>query len=229
MLGTLLESAPRPQRRFGGTAASIAVHATLIALGVMATVREGTSGPAATTGEITDLVVPQEFDESAPGGSVGKAGTSRTQPPIPTAGPPIEGLDLPSLDDLTGPSTPALDGELTAPFPSKSGTPGVSDGDGALPIAAVDRTVIALAGNRAPDYPTELRLAGIEGSVRARFIVDTLGRVEAGSLAILESDHARFTDAVARAVPGMRFHPAEAGGRKARMLVEMPFVFRIVR
>jgi TonB family protein len=229
MLGTLLESGPRPARRFWESVLSIAVHATVIGLAVMATVREATPRPPEPMAEIGGYAALQDQDERTTGARRGKVGTSPTTLPDPAPGPAIDGLALPSLDDVTGSPIPSLEGELSAPFPSQGGETELAAGDDALALAEVERAVVALATNRPPDYPPELRLAGIEGTVRARFVVDTLGSVERGSLTILASDHARFTDAVRRAAAEMRFRPAEARGRKVRMLVEMPFVFRLVR
>jgi protein TonB len=81
----------------------------------------------------------------------------------------------------------------------------------------------------APAYPDSLQRAGIEGSVIAQFIVDTTGRVETGTLVVLESTHLRFTESVEAAVPNMLFRPAVLSGMKTRQLVQIPFRFRIDR
>jgi protein TonB len=80
-----------------------------------------------------------------------------------------------------------------------------------------------------PNYPETLRSAGVEGEVRAQFVVDTTGRAEPNSLKILGSSNDLFTAAVRSALPRMRFFPAEVGGRKVRQLVEQPFTFQISR
>jgi protein TonB len=51
--------------------------------------------------------------------------------------------------------------------------------------------------------------------------------VEGGTLRILKSSDPAFSDAVKRALPGMRFSAAQIGGRKVKQLVQMPFVFNI--
>jgi protein TonB len=61
--------------------------------------------------------------------------------------------------------------------------------------------------------------------VIARFIVDTLGRVEGSSIAMVESSHALFAEAVRSALLRQRFVPAETGGRRVRQLVLQPFSF----
>lgn len=93
----------------------------------------------------------------------------------------------------------------------------------------VDNPVAFDARSAAPMYPDSLRLAGIEGAVTAQFVVDTTGRVEAGTFVLLESSHGRFTQSVREALPHMLFRPAELNGRKIKQLVQLPFVFRIER
>ena len=57
------------------------------------------------------------------------------------------------------------------------------------------------------------------------FVVDTLGRVEPGSLQVLQSEHELFTSSVREVAPRLRFMAAEARGRKVRQLVRLPFRF----
>jgi protein TonB len=61
------------------------------------------------------------------------------------------------------------------------------------------------------------------------FVVDTAGRADVRSLTILKSTHELFAAAVRAALPGMRFIPAEAGGKKVRQLVLLPFAFTIIK
>jgi protein TonB len=100
---------------------------------------------------------------------------------------------------------------------------------GAFNAEQVERQASFVAGSGAPRYPEALRSSGVEGKVVALFVVDEKGRAEADSVRILSSDNALFEEAVRRALPRMRFIPAEIGGRKVRQLVQMPFVFTIGR
>jgi protein TonB len=106
---------------------------------------------------------------------------------------------------------------------------GASGAGGAYFAAAVERPAILALGAAPPRYPETLRRAGIGGRVLARFVVDTLGRAEMGTLRLIDSDHPLFDAAVRTALPAYRFLPAETGGRKVRMWVEMPFVFEMER
>ena len=107
-------------------------------------------------------------------------------------------------------------------------SPNVADGS-PFPEHMVEKAVIALPGSAQPRYPSMLQSAGLEGDVRTQFVVDTVGRVEQGSVRVLESTHEMFTTSVRDALGRARFRPAEVGGRKVRQLVEQTFTFRISR
>lgn len=76
-------------------------------------------------------------------------------------------------------------------------------------------------------YPDRLRSANITGTVVMRFIVGANGRVESGSIQVIDSPHEEFTDAVKDALRSMRFRPAEVRGTKVRQLVEQSFTFKL--
>jgi hypothetical protein len=61
-----------------------------------------------------------------------------------------------------------------------------------------------------------------------QFVVDTLGRVDTMSFAVIETTHAEFAEAVRAVLPAMRFSPAVTASRKVRQLVQQPFLFRIL-
>ena len=109
-----------------------------------------------------------------------------------------------------------------------SGAPNVADGP-PFTENMVENAVVAIPGTATPRYPAMLQSAGVEGSVRAQFVVDTLGRVEPGSFRALESSHDLFTAAVRDALGRARFKPAELGGHRVRQLVEQSFSFSISR
>ena len=99
---------------------------------------------------------------------------------------------------------------------------------GAFQADQVEKQVAFVRGV-SPRYPEALRSSGVEGQVVALFVVNEKGLAEADSVRFLRSDNALFEVEVRRALPRMRFTPAEIGGRKVRQLVQMPFVFTIGR
>jgi hypothetical protein len=93
----------------------------------------------------------------------------------------------------------------------------------------VDRQVVPQPGNGQPRYPDVLRASSVEGDVVARFVVDTLGRVEPGSVAILAATHALFAAEVRTWLARTRYRPAEFEGRTVRQLVEQRIGFALRR
>ena len=121
------------------------------------------------------------------------------------------------------PGTPPL-GAPGAPSGGVPGGTGTAPADGIWSPNTVEREVLPLGG-AAPRYPETLRSAGVEGEVVAEFVVDTTGRVETATITFAKGAHPLFEQAVRQALRGMRFRPAEAGGRAVRPLVRQPFVF----
>jgi TonB family protein len=80
-----------------------------------------------------------------------------------------------------------------------------------------------------PTFPQPLFAAGIQGLVVAEFVVDTAGRVEDGTVDIISSTAAPFTDAVRAALPSASFIPAVKNGHAVRQLVQQPFEFSVDR
>lgn len=149
----------------------------------------------------------------------------------------IPHLDPPSIELLALPERP-----LGSPVPEPSafdrraftirlGGPsaGSPSADGPHTAYTVDRPVQPRDGNPVPRYPAVLASAGVEGTVTAQFVVDTLGAVERGSIRLARSTHVLFADAVTATLQHMRFVPAQAGGRMVRQLVEQSFQFTIRR
>jgi protein TonB len=137
---------------------------------------------------------------------------------------------LPALPEL-GPQAPvdfkgpmragAGESALTSPPDVEPGTPYLA--------TQVEVQVGIAQGSPMPKYPNILRSSGMEGSARFRFVVDTLGHVEMGTVEQILTSHEAFSVAVRSTLPRMRFTPATVGGRPVRQLVELPIIFKIQR
>ena len=68
-----------------------------------------------------------------------------------------------------------------------------------------------------------------EGEVLAQFVVDATGHPETSTFKVLRSSDELFSNAVRSALGGLRFKPAEVGGRAVKQVVQMPFVFSLSR
>jgi TonB family protein len=95
------------------------------------------------------------------------------------------------------------------------------------PANSRHQNAAARASALTPAYPEELRQQGITGGVLMQFVVDTTGRVDPRTIAVLRSTHPLFALAVRQALPNMKYRPATIDGRRVRQLVQEPFAFGI--
>jgi len=77
-----------------------------------------------------------------------------------------------------------------------------------------------------PEYPIELRRAGVSGVVRLAYVVGIDGRMDPKSVRVLASDHPDFLLAALRALRSARFSPAQREGRRIPVLVEQAIRFQ---
>jgi TonB family protein len=172
----------------------------------------------------------------------------RETPPPPVSAPRqavgsaasvVDGADAIRVPRLSLPTVgvPAIDVPLTltplAPMAVRGdwpepGAPRGASMAGIYQYAYVDRPATARRGNDQPRYPAPLRAALVEGEVLVKFVVDTLGRVEPGSVEIVRAAHPLFGEAVADWLPRNRYNPARVDGRPVRQLVEQRIAFSLV-
>ena len=233
MFSRLPESNAKRQRRLGGAAVSTVVHLVFIALAVHSTRK--IAKPAPRIDPLVSFIHTVE-KQPAPEPTTQRRTSSSssngpTLPKVPGTITPVIDVIVPGIPEPG--QTPDLShrGDFDPTEVSngrRDGAPNVAVGS-PFPEHIVDIAVVAIPGTATPRYPTLLQSAGIEGDVRAQFVVDTLGRVERGSVRILESSHGQFASAVREALARARFTAAEAAGNKVRQLAEQVFTFRITK
>lgn len=91
----------------------------------------------------------------------------------------------------------------------------------------VEEAASPSGSNPQPEYPSSMRESGMTGRVVVQFVVSANGRVEPGSIKVLESTNSAFAAAVREVLPRHRFSPAKIGGTAVRQIVQQPFVFRL--
>ena len=233
MFSRLPESNATRQRRTGGLVVSTAAHLVIIALAVRATALTATPAPRAPK-QPPVYIARVPADPTPPPPPVRRLLRDPAMPAVPTdvvLPPPVIDQGIPDHIPIAGSMSNLIEPTFeptTAIAATSSTTPNVS-GDSPLRENQVEKSVIAIPGTATPRYPPMLQSAGLEGDVRAQFVVDTLGRVERGSVQVLETSHDLFATAVREALARARFQPAEVGGRHVRQLVEQTFTFRISR
>ena len=229
MLDRLLESGAKGRKSSWGGTVSVVVHVAVIGLAVAAT---ATGEPLPTfTHDDTHIIPIAPPPSPVESRHVDRGGerTGDTRPEVPS----IPAVDVPTTFDATLPATTPVstgsgaDSTLLSEIGRTGSNPGTTlGGTGIASDASVDVPVRALA-DRAPAYPETLRAAGINGSVRLQFVVDTTGRAELASVRVVESSHELFTRAVLRTLRQARFTPGEVSGRRVRTLVERVYRFDI--
>jgi TonB family protein len=123
----------------------------------------------------------------------------------------------------------------TAPPPGgTSGTPPAIEQEqkmaeslGAFALLDVDSAAVRDPHSVAPAYPKDMEANGINGLVRVRFVVDTTGRIDVSTIAVLGATNESFARAVRTALPDMRFRPAMMGTKAVRQLSEEDFAFKV--
>jgi protein TonB len=222
---------------------SVVSHAILVALAVATTGKALTSSAAAPPDPAMLLFVPKPPPPPPP--------EAKPEPPVQrvvVAEPPPKGFqtvaapkDLPTMIppiDLTQRRLDPRD------FTGRGVEGGVADGvvggtgqvTSALEGAGLDAIYEAttrderfqpatLLSQPVPKYPPALAAVGVEGRVKVEFVVDTTGKVEAGSVRILESSHQAFEDAARGTVLGAAFRPARLNSRPVRQLTRQAIRF----
>ena len=229
MLRTLLESKAVHARRTGGTLVSVGVHTSIIALAIVATARATSvrpspvlhdPGPVIFTAPLTPE--PQQHDRPRGGGTWTPVVIKEYRAPafpIPSTGPiDLSRVDAPSINWGSGPLGPTL---------PREGLGGPADA--IYTGTQVEKAAVPRAGNPAPVYPPGLRAAQIEGSVVARFVVDTTGVAEPQSITFPEATHPQFAEAVRQSLLRSHYLPAMVAERHVRQLVEQHFAFTLTR
>ena len=88
-----------------------------------------------------------------------------------------------------------------------------------------DQPPLSLGEAQVPTYPSILAQAGVSGSARIRYLIDTTGRVSTASYEVIRASHELLASEVRRSVLGWRFAPALRGGQPVVVRREQEFVF----
>lgn len=76
-------------------------------------------------------------------------------------------------------------------------------------------------------YPELQLAAGVSGRVVLRFVIDTTGKIEPGTIEVLERTNEAFATSAKRGVLDARFEPATFGGHRVRQLSKWPVKFEL--
>lgn len=235
MFENLIETKPKKPKTLKTMALSIFLHAVAISGAVYGTLqaKEAIEKPKAEKVEFVEM----KKDEPPPPDK-----PPEPPPEVVAAPPPPKGFQVLTAPIKIPDVLPEIDlsKKVTdeADFSGKGVQGGIAKGvvGGTGPVTdqtyfefQVEKQVAPAPGNTPPRYPDMLRSANVEGEVLAQFVVDTLGRVERGSIKILKTSHDLFTNSVMQHLGNAKYYAAEIGGRKVKQLVQQPFNFALTR
>jgi protein TonB len=141
---------------------------------------------------------------------------------IPTEIPPVDFTERFDPRDFSG---VGVEGGI---FSGVEGGTGIVDFTQTFLETAVDERPERLSGPM-PRYPEMLRQAGIEGIVMLEFVIDTSGRVEEGSLKVLQSTNRAFEGPAKDVIRRSLYRPGRVRGTPVRVLVSQQIGFTIQR
>lgn len=90
---------------------------------------------------------------------------------------------------------------------------------------SVDIAAALIDGTLTTTYPDSLLRGNVGGTVMTRFVVDTVGVVEANTITVIAATHRLFANAALMALRGARFSPASRAGQRVPQVVSLPFRF----
>jgi protein TonB len=232
MLGTLLESRARRQRRKGGMALSVVVHLAIISAAVAGTAVGKTAPtrepvvfvplPTPKTPEPKTVKVVRDRPRQTVDHPVPDIVIKHIDPPVvtPVGVQPITMTGAIAADSIVIGGGSTKNNGLRGSLIGEEGPSTNSEWRG-------NDAYMNLIKSVTPRYPESLRQAGVDGRVLIRFTVDTLGRIDPSTVQVVSETHALFSRAVRDVISQFRFRAAESNGKKVPALAEMPFEFSI--
>ncbi len=138
---------------------------------------------------------------------------------------PVDASFIQQLDPTVPLKSDPMMGKLVSiPVNILHGRPDESGIKNLFNISELDRVPEPIVQAQ-PDYPFELKRAGIDGQVRMGFIVDSHGEVILPY--VVSSTNNGFERAAIEAVKKWKFRPGMKNGRKVNTRVEQPISFKV--
>ena len=213
---------PRPVRN--AAALSLVAHALLVAAWVEAT-RPLDSMPSESIANRLYYMPPPDKQVVARGSHESVHYFTLTPGPELGPGPVVSNVQKPVAMSIPEHSPRA--GERAVDSVTAPPVVGEPDADSVFTILEVDSAVVRSESSAAPAYPLDLLNKKIQGTVNARYVVDTTGFADTTSFEVLKATNEGFVRAVRDALPYMRFSSAKIGTKKVRQVVEQSFTFKI--
>ncbi len=234
MFDNLIVSNPEKQGvggKLSASSVSMIVHGVILTLAVAATMKASEVVQEVATDTtmvfITEQEEPEQEEEKPP------------PPEIVTLNPPPKGfqtlaapIDIPTeippidLNERFDPRDYSGEGVEGGLFEGVEGGTGPVDLAQVFAEAVVDEVPERISSPPL-EYPRMMRQAGIEGNVVLQAVVDTTGRVEAGSVRVVSSTHKSFESSARTLLEKSLFRPGRVRGTPVRVLIQIPVTFNL--
>jgi protein TonB len=224
----LIESQKKTDRSgaAGGSLFSIVFHSAVITAAVYATMHAGEVRKAVVRAFDITQVAQQKNEPPPPKNEIASVA------PLPKG---FQTLAIPTNIPVVIPPPSQNTSFNAADFSGVGVEGGIARGVTNGPVIRTDQPYLesvveerpeAVTGPQ-PRYPDLLRQAGIDGRVLLEFVVDTVGRVERGSVKVLSSTNQLFEQPARDAISQWTFRPGKISGHAVRVRVQQPINFQI--
>lgn len=75
-------------------------------------------------------------------------------------------------------------------------------------------------------YPADLKSRGVGGMVELQFVVDSKGKVEAGSVEVVDATQTALGEAAKKVVARLDFQPGKLNGTAVKTKVVLPIIYK---
>jgi protein TonB len=75
-------------------------------------------------------------------------------------------------------------------------------------------------------YPADLKNRGVGGMVELQFVVDDKGKVDPGTVEVVDATQTALGEAAKKVVARLDFNPAKVNGTPVRVKVTLPIIYK---
>lgn len=75
-------------------------------------------------------------------------------------------------------------------------------------------------------YPADLKSRGVGGMVELQFVVDDKGKVDPGTVEVVDATQTALGEAAKKVVTKLDFNPAKVNGTPVRVKVTLPIIYK---
>lgn len=195
--------------------------------------------PRVATPPAVEPRTPPPPRSDAPTPKLGDHRVIENVPAVPTSIPEVDPNEKFDASEYSGEGR--QDGNVIVDNPPPSSEPAepgnpepAGDGNDVVDVSMVEE--LPELSNRSQaerllrqNYPDLLRDAGVTGRTIVTMIINAEGRVEPGSVRVVESTHEAFSEPAVKVAERMRFRPAKLNRQAVPVLITIPIEWKVER